>query len=77
MTSAVALEWVPINRYCEMTGESSDAVDKRVRSGHWLRDVHVRVPTGSSRMWINLEAVNEWAAGNPTPLPRVARRKTS
>lgn len=65
MTTAVVLEWVPMNRYCELFGETPDAVDKRLRSGHWLRDVHVRQPEGSKQLWINLEAVNDWAAGKP------------
>jgi len=65
MTNVVALEWVPMNRYCELFGETPDAVDKRVRSGHWLRDVHVRLPAGSKQTWINIEAVNDWAAGRP------------
>lgn len=63
MSTAVSLEWVPMARYCELMGETPDAVDKRVRSGHWLRDVHVRQPAGSKQLWINLEAVSDWAAG--------------
>lgn len=63
MATAVALEWVPMNRYCELFGETPDAVDKRLRSGFWLRDVHVRQPDGSKQLWINLEAVNDWASG--------------
>lgn len=67
MTTTIALEWVPMNRYCELFGETSDAVDKRVRSGYWLRDVHVRHPEGSKQLWVNLEAVHAWAAGKPAP----------
>jgi len=69
MTTSVALEWVPMSRYCELYGETPDAVDKRVRSGHWLRDVHVRLPPGSKQLWINVDAVHDWAAGRPA-VPR-------
>lgn len=58
MTTAIALEWVPMNRYCDLYGETPDAVDNRLRSGHWLREVHVRHPEGSKQLWINLEAVH-------------------
>ena len=68
MTTAIALEWVPMNRYCELFGETPDAVDKRVRSGHWLRDVHVRHPLGSKQLWVNVMAVNDWAAGRKADL---------
>lgn len=57
------LRWVRLNRYCELSGETADAVEKRLRSGHWLRDVHARVPQGSNSLWVNLDAVEDWAAG--------------
>lgn len=72
-TTAIALGWVPINRYCELFGETADAVDKRLRSGHWLRNVHVRQPPGSKQSWVNIEAVNDWAAGRVTEPPKRGR----
>lgn len=57
------LRWVRLSRYLEMAGETREAVLNRVRAGHWLRDVHVRTPNGSAEQWVNLEAVNDWAAG--------------
>ncbi|WP_017761050.1 hypothetical protein [Pseudacidovorax intermedius] len=73
MTTAVAMEWMPLSRYCELYGETPDAVDKRVRSGHWLRDVHVRLPAGSKQLWVNVDAVNDWAAGRKADRTRKAR----
>jgi len=75
MSRTIAIEWIPVSKYCELTGETADAVDKRIRSGYWLRDIHVRQPEGSSRLWINIEAVNQWAAGKkPAPLRRPTRQ---
>ncbi len=71
MTTVIAIEWMPLSRYCDLYGETSDAVDKRIRSGHWLRDVHVRQPTGSKQLWVNVDAVNDWAAGRQTVVKRV------
>lgn len=59
----LALNWVRLSRFCELTGETREAVIARVKAGHWLRDVHVRTPAGSSEQWVNLQAVNDWAAG--------------
>lgn len=57
------LPWVRLSLYCLHSGDTPDAVSKRLRSGHWLREIHARRPEGSAELWINLEAVNAWAAG--------------
>lgn len=57
------LRWVRMSRYCELSGDTPDGVDKRLRTGKWLRDVHARRPEGSAELWINLPAVEDWAAG--------------
>lgn len=57
------LRWVRLKKYCELTGDTPAAVDSRLRTGHWLRDVHARRPDGSKETWINLPAVNDWAEG--------------
>jgi len=57
------LRWVRINKYIAESGETAEAVEKRLRTGVWLRDVHARVPQGSKTLWVNLDAVNDWAAG--------------
>jgi hypothetical protein len=57
------LRWVHIRQYCAVSGETPDAVEKRLRTGVWLRDVHARKPEGSAALWVNLDAVNDWAAG--------------
>lgn len=57
------LRWVRLNRYCELSGETADAVSARLRTGVWLRDIHARQPQGSKELWVCLEAVNEWCEG--------------
>jgi hypothetical protein len=62
------LRWVRINRYEELSGDTADAVSKRLRTGQWLRDIHARQPAGSATLWVNLDAVEDWAAGKmPAP----------
>lgn len=55
--------WVRLKKHCEDTGDTADAVDGRLRAGFWLRDVHARQPEGSKELWINKDAVDDWAAG--------------
>ena len=38
-----------MKRYCELSGDTPDAVDKRLRAGHWLRDVHARFRMAAMR----------------------------
>ena len=57
------LRWVRLKRYCELSGETPDAVDGRLRAAVWLKDVHARRPEGSKELWVNLDAVNDWAEG--------------
>lgn len=59
----MALDWIPLPAYLELTKETEETVHKRVRAGHWLRDVHVRQPAGSRHLWVNTTAVNDWACG--------------
>lgn len=61
------LRWVRIDRYAELSGDTPDAVEKRLRSQHWLRGIHARLPEGSSKLWINLAAVEDWAEGTKPP----------
>lgn len=58
------MQWIRLKKHCELTGDTPDAVDCRLRSGQWLRDVHARRPAGSRELWINVRAVEDWAAGN-------------
>lgn len=60
---AMSLSWVRLSKYCVESGETPDAVEKRLRTGKWLRDVHARRPDGSAELWVNLRAVEDWAAG--------------
>lgn len=68
------LRWVRMNRYEALSGDTADAVEKRLRTGKWLRDVHARQPEGSATLWVNLDAVEDWAAGK-TPAHQHGRRE--
>lgn len=56
----VQLKWVKLNKYCELTGETPDAVHSRRTKGIWLDGKHCRV-AGDRRLWVNLEEAQRWA----------------
>ncbi|MFJ5159712.1 excisionase [Pantoea sp. NPDC088449] len=55
------LHCVPISMYCKQTGETPEAVTKRVLRGFWLEGKHVLKVNGAKERWIDLEEVNKWA----------------
>jgi hypothetical protein len=59
-TSAAAypLEWVKLDRYVELSGDSMDAVQARRKTGKWLDGEQCKMVDG--RLWVSLPAVQEW-----------------
>jgi hypothetical protein len=53
------LQWIRLAKYCELTGDTSDAVHARRRKRQWADGVHCRIgPDGN--VWINPAEVNKW-----------------
>lgn len=53
------MKWVKLCRYCELSGDTSDAVHAKRRKGQWVDGVHCRIaPDGN--LWVNMEAVEKW-----------------
>ena len=62
-SAAQATEVAPViiklNRYCELTGDTPDAVHMRRRRGEWIDGRHCHLISGR-RLWINLAEVSAW-----------------
>lgn len=53
------LNWIRLAKYCELSGDTPDAVHARRRKKQWVDGVHCRIaPDGN--VWVNLEEVNKW-----------------
>jgi hypothetical protein len=69
------LEWVKLEKYVELSGDSVDSVQSRRRIGRWIDGNQCKIVNG--RLWINLRAaqrwVEEWDEHSPSlasgPLP--------
>ncbi|HFI1966935.1 TPA: excisionase [Yersinia enterocolitica] len=48
------LDCVPITTYCRESGESLDAINKRIQRRVWLEGVHVLKVDGVKERWIDL-----------------------
>jgi hypothetical protein len=54
---------IKLHRYCELTGDTPDAVHTRRRRGEWIDGRHCHL-VGGRRLWINLPEVNAWLRSN-------------
>lgn len=68
----MSLDVMPISTYCQTTGESLDAINKRIQRKIWQVGVHVLKVDGVQERWIDLEEVNRWARKSRDPLYRGA-----
>lgn len=57
-------ECVPISKYCELFGESTEAINKRLQRQFWQEGVQVLKVEGSKERWIDIREVNKWARKN-------------
>lgn len=53
------MKWVRLKKYCELSGDTPDAVHARRKRGIWLDHSQCQIgPDG--KLWINLEEVEQW-----------------
>lgn len=66
--AVVPLNWIRLARYCEITGDTPDAVHARRRKRQWLDGQQCQVgPDGN--LWVNPAAVNRWVEGAAARAP--------
>jgi hypothetical protein len=57
------LRWIRLAQYCQLSGDTSDAVHARRRKLQWQDGHHCKIgPDGN--LWINPEQVNKWVESN-------------
>ena len=54
---------MPLKRYCDITGETANAIYLRHRRGVWKEGVHLHRPAGVD-WWVDLAAVRAWVKGD-------------
>ena len=53
------MKWIKLKKYCEISGDTSNAVHAKRKRGMWLDGVQCKVgPDGN--IWINLVEVEQW-----------------
>lgn len=59
-------DWIKLQKYCELTGDSADAVHARRRKRQWV-DGRQCIIGPDGNVWICREEVNRWVESNPQP----------
>lgn len=60
----LSLECVPISIYCQVSGETVDAINKRLQRHVWQDGCQVLKIDGVKERWIDLTEVSKWARKN-------------
>lgn len=59
MSDPKQIRWVKLSRYCELTGDTRDAVYSKRARRIWSDGLHCKMaPDGV--LWVNLEEVEKW-----------------
>lgn len=62
-TSGAYIPVITLRRYCEITGETTQAVHDRRRKGEWEDGKHCHIKRG--RLWIDVLEVASWVRSGP------------
>lgn len=57
-TIPIRLEWVKLELFCSLTGETRDSVHQNKARGEFLEGVHVK--TKGNRTYVNLQRFYAW-----------------
>ena len=53
-----AIKWVKLKKYCELSGDTMNAIKHRRARGDWIEGIHWTKRAGV--VWINLDKVQAW-----------------
>lgn len=60
----LSIECVPLSAYCKESGETVEAINKRIQRGLWREGIQVLKVDGVKERWIDLTEVAKWARHN-------------
>ena len=53
------IQWVRLNRYCHLTGETPDTLKKKRYQGQIIDGYHAKVATDGA-LWVHVARMSEW-----------------
>lgn len=61
------LECIPLSMYCQQTGETVEAINKRIQRGVWRDGKHIFKIEGVKERWVDLAEITKWARASVLP----------
>lgn len=59
MNYVLPVEWVRMDKYCDLVGMPVESARHLVKQGRWLEGKHWRLGP-DRRRWVNIKRVQEW-----------------
>lgn len=56
--ATITPEWVLVDKFCQMTGNTPNAIHQRRKIGCWVDGVHTAVVR--RRLYVNVKAADQW-----------------
>ena len=56
----ISINWVKLKRWCDLTGDTPDAVHARRKTAKWIDGVHCKVCDG--KLWVNISEGQAWVS---------------
>ena len=53
------MNWIRLKKYCEISGDTADAVRWRRKSGVWADGKHSKLGP-DKKIWVNIKEVEKW-----------------
>lgn len=60
-----SLKFVRLKKYCELTGETPEAVHARRKTSQWVDGLHCEIGP-DRKLWVNLEEAQKWVTNGTT-----------
>ena len=61
------MDWVLLNKYCDLTGETRDSFNSKRRRGLIAHGIHYTKPC-DGRIWVNLREMEKWVENEKSSL---------
>lgn len=62
--------WLPLVRYCQITGQRASTLHMRRLNGAWKEGVHISTPPGSCT-YVNIRAIDHWLKTHEKDAPNI------
>lgn len=64
------IDWIPLQRYCQITGQGASTLHMRRVNGVWQEGVQISTPPGACT-YVSIKAIRAWCESKGRPVPDI------